>query len=626
VGEMPFNIVIQEKNGPRRMETFTQNEVTIGRVQGNDIVLPKGNISKRHSRIVLRDGKFIIVDLRSTNGTYVNGKRINAPQVLKDADKVYIGDFTLTLEPQEAEQPVLPPPSAEEPVIEEDIYPSGGDDMGDVDDIIDIDAGGSEDLGDIGDIGDISGIGEFDDVPDIPDIPEPTPTPTPRIEPRAEPAPTPPPPPQVDVDADPSQFRAELPGREALHARTAVFAAVYQAIGQQAPDGIPADDDTTRQKAEAAAKRTLDAVAKKTQAASTDGWVKQIVEEVCGMGPIGKYIDDATVSEIFVNGPRQILVKTRTGLSAAPQFFSSEDSVCLVVRRVMAQAGVPFDEEHPVAEARMSDGTRVNAVHHSVAVNGPLVTITRSSMREARLEDLASQGVLNDAMAEFLTTCVRTRRNILVCGGSGAGVGTMVGALGSVMGTGERIVTVQQVARMKLPQPLVVTLEPRPRANGCAADMQTLVGNALRMRPDRLMCHEVAGPEALDLLIAMGGGQDGTVISCYGHSARDALSRLETMMRLGGQELPSQAVREQITNSIDIVVELTRFADGSSRVTTITEVLSAEVDIITTSDIFTFNRSSDGAGGSFAPTGSTPRFFEALKKRGEHLNMAIFRG
>jgi len=393
---------------------------------------------------------------------------------------------------------------------------------------------------------------------------------------------------------------------------------------------IPDDGDVTLQKAAGAAEKTLVAVAKKLTGADTDGWAMQIAREVCGHGVITELLADEAVSEIFINGPHQVLVKRDGALEPADLIFSSEDALALVARRILASAGVPFGADEPIGEARMADGTRVNAVHHTAAVNGPLVTITRSSQQDASLDDLVAEDVLSDGMARFLEVCVQSRRNVCICGVGGAGIGTMLHAMGEAIPADERIVTVQQVARVNLPQPHVVTLEPRPQKGGPgAANMRGLVANALRMRPDRLVVDEVAAGEAMELTIAMGGAQDGTLFSTYATSAPDCLDHLETMIQMAGQDLPTRVVREQIASSLDVIVLLTRFADGNYKVTQIAEVVGTEVDIITTNDIFTFKRQDfaedGGVIGEFHASGTPPRFYEELQRRGETVDMSIFR-
>jgi pilus assembly protein CpaF len=622
-----FTIVITEKGGKPRAEVFDQGEITIGRVQGNDIVLPKGNISKRHSRIVQRDGKFIIVDLKSTNGTYVNGKRISAPQVLKDGDKLYVGDFTITLEsPDGAGQEADPEFEAEAPPPAPQPAPAADDD-----ELI------------------------FGEDEPLPPAPPPAPSKKPveaRPEPRPEPRPDPrpePPAPEPSRRIKPKESRpaaAPAPGRRhdlqialpaagALNARGAVFGSVTKALA--ADGGLPPDDDNTLERARSAAEKTLNALSKKLQGESTDGWPLQIAKEICGMGPLGELLEDGNVVEIFVNGPHQILVRrapdsSSVGIPLTPvqAFFSSDEAVALVVRRIMHAAGVKFDAEHPIAEARLHDGTRVNAVHHAATVRGPLVTISRSSTRNATLDELVAESMLSRNMAEFLELCVRARRNVCICGGPGAQIGTLMSAMATTIDDEERIVIVEQVARLKLPQSHVVTLEPRPLRGGPSpATVRDLVGNALRMRPNRVLVHEVTGGEAHELFVAMGGRQDGTIFTSYAATSRDCLDRLETMISLAGLDVQRRVVREQIASSLDIIATVTRFADGSSRVTQISEVTGVEVDLVTTQDLFTFKREGfDDTGavmGKFQATGSPPRFYDELQRRGDSVNLAIFR-
>ncbi len=649
---MSYTIVITEKGGKPRAEAFDQHELTIGRVQGNDIVLPKGNISKRHSRIVLRDGKFIIVDLKSTNGTYVNGKRISSPQVLKEADKVYIGDFTLTLEGQEGlvdGAPAAPPPSNGAPAN----GAKNGAPAAPVDDDEDGLWGREDDKAAVEDEPMVPPVKRA--LTPLPTQPRPEPPkPEPRVEARVDPKPEPrvDPKPEPRADARPERrpepraekprpaarrqdFQIELPPLVALHGRGAVFLSVTKALAGDG--GLPPDDDTTLDRARSAAEKTLNALSKKFGGASTDGWPLQIAKEVCGTGPLGDLLEDPNVVEVFVNGPHQILVRRAPDSSSvgialvpAPSFFSSDEAVALVVRRIMHAAGVKFDADHPIAEARLPDGTRINAVHHAAAVRGPLVTISRSSTRNATLDELVAETMMSKNMAEFLELCVRARRNVCVCGGPGAQIGTVMSAMASTIADDERIVVVEQVARLRLQQPHVVTLEPRPLKGGpSAATVRDLVGNALRMRPNRVIVHEVTSSEAHDLFVAMGGRQDGTLFTTYAATTRDCLDRLETLISMAGLDVQSRVVREQIASSLDVIATVTRFADGSSRVTQISEVTGVEVDLVTTQDLFTFKREGFDDGGAvmgrFQATGTPPRFYEELQRRGDSVNLAIFR-
>lgn len=630
---MSYTIVITEKGGKPRAEPFDQAEITIGRVQGNDIVLPKGNISKRHSRIVLRDGKFIIVDLKSTNGTYVNGKRISSPQVLKDADKVYIGDFTLTLEGQVGEGNGATQGRADAPANldldpDEDVFPEKDNEI----------IAPDEPIIPPGPPNGRAAAARPDPIRPPPE--EPPPPPPPKFEPRPQPAPQqarkerPPVAPPVQQSRR-QDLQIELPPQVALHGRGAVFLSVTKALA--ADGGLPPDDENTLERARSAAEKTLNALAKKFGGANTEGWPLQIAREVCGLGPLGELLEDSNVVEVFVNGPHQILVRRAPDsssvgipLTPAPSYFSSDEAVALVVRRIMHAAGVKFDADHPIAEARLPDGTRVNAVHHAAAVRGPLVTISRSSTRNATLDELVAENMLSKNMSEFLELCMRARRNVCICGGPGAQIGTLMSAMASTIDDEERIVVVEQVARLKLPQPHVVTLEPRPLKGGpSAATVRDLVGNALRMRPNRVLVHEVTSGEAHDLFVAMGGRQDGTLFTTYAATTRDCLDRLETLISMAGLDVQSRVVREQIASSLDVIITITRFADGSSRVTQISEVTGVEVDLVTTQDLFTFKREGfDDSGavqGRFQATGTPPRFYEELQRRGDNVNLKIFR-
>ena len=613
---LAYTIVITEKGGTPRSEEFEANELTIGRVNGNHIVLPKGNISKKHSRIVKKDGKFIIVDLKSTNGTYVNGNRIATPVVLKDTDKVYIGDFILQI--LEAD----PPPDANSILFQGTVDPSpmiaGPIPLSPVESPLQIDP----------------------PPPPVKTTKPPQVNPLSSVNPAIggnghDPGPAPPGPVLRLLGARTRRqpLSIDLPPQVALRGREAVFLVVSKhPLGD---GGLLPEDDL--EKTRLAAEKSLTGLAKKFVGANTEGWALQIAREVCGLGPLGELLEDPSVVEVFVNGPHQILVRRAPDSSSigiplvpVPAFFSSDEAVALVVRRIMHAAGVKFDADHPIAEARLPDGTRVNAVHHAAAVKGPLVTISRSSTRNATLDELVAETMLSKNMADFLELCIRARRNVCVCGGPGAQIGTLMSAMASTIADDERIVVVEQVARLKLLQPHVVTLEPRPLKGGpSAATVRDLVGNALRMRPNRVIVHEVTSGEAHDLFIAMGGRQDGTLFTTYAATTRDCLDRLETLISMAGLDVPSRVVREQISSSLDVIVTMTRFADGSSRVTQISEVTGVEVDLVTTQDLFTFKREGfDDTGavmGRFQATGTPPRFYEELQRRGDLVNLAIFR-
>jgi pilus assembly protein CpaF len=636
---VPYKLLVQEKGQEAKLLSFDKVEITVGRVNQNDIVLEKGNVSKKHVKIVHKDGKFVVADLKSTNGTFVNGRRINAPHVLKEDDKVTVGDFTIGIAEVEGDDDDLfagdappapavarqqtPPPEAPRPEPRpEPQRPERLDTPR----------------------------------PEVPAAPTPSPAAkaTPRVEtparfdaveplapprletPRPEMRPTPAPRKHDGLDAAP------LPSAQALAARAAVFTAVLKSLLDNkfcTELGLPLDDAASVERATATIDKMLanPQIRDRLRGVAIDGWSAQMAAELTGGGPLTALLEDQSVVEVFINGPHQVLLRRSTDasslgvpLSAGPAYFSSDEALSLVIRRMMLAAGVPFDADNPIAEARLPDGSRVNAVHQSTSVRGPLVTISRSSTRNASLQALISEGVLSKPMADFLELCVRSRRNVCVCGGPGAQVGTVLSAMVATIPDDERIVVVEQVARLKLNQPHAVTLEPRPLHGGPSpASMRDLVANALRMRPNRLVVHEVTGAEAHDLFTAMGGRQDGTLFTAYAATTRDCLDRLETLMATAGLDVQRRVLREQIAASLDIVVTVTRYSDGSSKVTEISEVTGVEVDLLTLQDLFTFKRErldENGVQGRFLTANRPPRFYDELQRRGDAVNLAIFRG
>jgi pilus assembly protein CpaF len=605
---VPYKLLVEEKGQEPKLMTFDKVEITIGRVKHNDVVLEKGNVSQKHLKLVHKDGKFVVADLRSTNGTYVNGKRINAPYVLKMEDKITVGDFTIGI--------------------------ASVEDMDDDDHLDNLD--NHDNL--------------FPEEPP-PALAPPAPAPLPKIQtpvepPRPTPAPTPQPP-RHQTPAPRKQGLVDmgtaLPPTNALQTRAAVFAAVLKSLTENkfcTDQGLPFDDAAGVERATSTIEKMLanPSVRDRLRGTSVEGWAAQMAAELTGVGRLAELLEDSSVVELFINGPHQVLVRRATEASSlgvplqdGAIYFSSEEALTLVVRRMLLAAGVPFDGNHPVAEARLQDGSRINAVHPSVSVRGPLITISRSSTRNASLDALVAEGVMSRPMAEFLELCVRARRNVCICGGPGAQVGTVLSAMAATIPEDERIVVVEQVARLRLPQPHTVTLEPRPLHGGPSpASMRDLVANGLRMRPSRIVVHEVTGAEAHDLFIAMGGRQDGTLFTSYASTSRDCMDRLETLIAIAGMDVQRRVLREQIAASLDIIVTVTRYADGSSKVTQISEVTGVEVDLLTLQDLFTFKRErfdENGAvQGRFLTSNTPPRFYDELQRRGDAVNLAIFRG
>jgi len=360
---------------------------------------------------------------------------------------------------------------------------------------------------------------------------------------------------------------------------------------------------------------------------------KEVLDEAIGLGPLEDLLADDSVTEVMVNRADQIFIERAGRIMESPVVFSSHQAVLSVIERIVTPLGRRIDESSPMVDARLKDGSRVNAVIPPVALRGPSISIRKFSKRKLVGQDLINFGSLNQGMLEFLEVAVRERRNIVVTGGTGSGKTTLLNVLSNFIPDHERIVTIEDAAELKLNQPNLVGLESRPpnlEGKGMIA-IRDLVRNALRMRPDRVVVGECRGGEALDMLQAMNTGHEGSMTTAHANSPRDALSRLEVMVLMSSVDLPMVVVREQISSALDLIIHQRRFPCGSRKVTYISEITGIESGTIQTQDIFTFKaRDQGGPGGKvrgeFAATGAVPEFYEELAERGVNVNLSIFRG
>ena len=356
----------------------------------------------------------------------------------------------------------------------------------------------------------------------------------------------------------------------------------------------------------------------------------EVFNEVAGYGPIQEYLADPLVTEIMVNGPKQIVIEHSGRLQFTERSFDDDAHVMRIIEKIVNPLGRRIDESSPMVDARLPDGSRVNAIIPPLSLEGPCLTIRKFADDCLSPDDLVSFGTMSAAMRDFLLACVRSRLNIIISGGTNTGKTTLLNALSSFIPESERIVSVEDAAELRLQQRHRIRLESRPanvEGQG-AVPIRDLVRNALRMRPDRIIIGEVRGAEALDMLQAMNTGHDGSLGTLHANGTRDAISRLETMVLMAGMELPLRAIREQIARALHLIVQLVRFRDGSRRVVSIAEVQRMENDQVVMQDIFTFERAGvDGHGnviGQFRPSGIRPLFTNLLEYEGIRLPAELF--
>lgn len=663
-----FLITLVEKGGSSQQLTFDKSEVTIGRLSGNDIVLAKGNVSKYHSRIVAKDGKFIIVDMKSTNGTYVNGKKIAAPQVVRPADKIYIGDYIINVEsPSEARSTV--PPAAARRDGARSALRSRSDEAGD--DQLDREAhedGGAEPQGEDGGDGEEhdaadeergslgsrsdslaqeeaeeeEGGHEDSEAADAEDDEGPSEAPRERAPARSMAEESIPPLEKSRMPASMAAAMARKRRERAVDPEVERYARLQKDIHDRLIEYLDLrrldmdrlGDDELWRRTEKAIRDILEQMEADHELpddVDRGELLTDVLNEALGLGPLEAFIANEDISEIMVNHANQIYVEKRGKLTLSDKVFSSNQAVMGVIERIVAPIGRRIDESSPLVDARLKDGSRVNAIIPPLSLKGPCLTIRKFKRDTLKVEDLIRYRTLTAQMAEFLEVCVKARKNIVISGGTGSGKTTTLNVISSFIPEDERIITVEDAAELQLPQEHWVQLESRPpnlEGKG-AITIRDLVKNCLRMRPDRIVVGECRSGETLDMLQAMNTGHDGSLTTLHANTPRDALARLETMVLMAGMELPVKAIREQIASAVQLIIQQTRFSDGTRKVSYITEISGMEVDIVTLQDIFYFKQegfTEDGkVKGRYVASGFVPRFYDDLQRRGIAVNMSIFR-
>ena len=358
--------------------------------------------------------------------------------------------------------------------------------------------------------------------------------------------------------------------------------------------------------------------------------VRELTDDILAHGPLERLLADDTITEIMVNGPYEVWIERQGKIFKTDVRFSDESHLRRIIVKMVAQAGRRVDESTPMVDARLADGSRVNAVLPPLSLTGPLLTIRKFAKRRLGAPELSRLGTLTSDTVDFLDRCVRARLNILISGGTGTGKTTLLNVMSGSIPEEDRVVTIEETAELQLHQRHVLRLESRTRnAEGEGEiTIRELVRNSLRMRPDRIIVGEVRGAEALDMLQAMNTGHDGSLGTLHANTPRDALTRTETMVLMAGYDLPVRAIRQQVCSALDLIVHIARVRDGSRRVMAISEVMRMESDVITLQDIFTFNQkeiANDGkVVGRLEPTGMRPSFLEKFERYGVQLHTGTF--
>ena len=567
-----FRILVDTPNREQRQIRCLHNECGIGRGDANLVMLQGWSIGQQHALIRRLGSGLHIEQLEGRAAVSINGKRINGLQgPLQDSDRIEIGDYRLQVIDEAPPAPVAAPapaPAATLQVAARDLAADAAQAL------------------------------SLDSAPTGQQI--------------AHPAELPP---------DMTSYRAS------------VHKALVKQMDLRRVDVRGMDDETLR----STTIKLIDDVlgrefADLPKSVNRRRLAKEVLDEAIGLGPLEDLLDDATVTEIMVNAHDMIFIERGGQIQKSAVNFTDDRAVLSAIERIVTPLGRRIDESSPLVDARLKDGSRVNAVIPPVALRGPSISIRKFPKHKLVGEDLVRFGSLSPAMLQFLIMAVRERKNIVVIGGTGSGKTTLLNILSNFIPDTDRVVTIEDAAELKLVQPNLVALEARPpnmEGKGHIS-IRDLVKNALRMRPDRIVVGECRGGEALDMLQAMNTGHEGSLTTAHANSPREAISRIEVMVMMAGMELPMSVVREQISSAVDLIVHQKRFPCGSRKVAHISEITGMESGTIQLQDIFAFQtRASSGPDGKvvgeFRATGAVPEFYEELANRGVAVDLGIFR-
>ncbi|MCU7802949.1 MAG: Flp pilus assembly complex ATPase component TadA [Candidatus Thiodiazotropha sp. (ex Lucinoma borealis)] len=555
-----FEILYQQGRKRRTHHTIKGDRCVIGSARHNDLVLKHRHIAKKHATLYAQNDQIHIEDLGSITGTWVNRERVINYGPLTEHDEITIGDVSLKIEIQIAQD--------QSQVLQEIAA------------------------------GDIKEASHFEHVESLNNNNE---------------------------GGQNSQQKTILYWTKIIHEQ------LISEMDLRRKDVHSMSDEQLRAEAETLLDQIISRLASELPDDIEIAKLRvSVLNEAVGLGPLERFLEDESITEIMVNNHQEVFVEREGKLVDSGESFSGDQAVLSVIERIITPLGRRIDESSPMVDARLKDGSRVNAIIPPLAIKGPSLTIRKFAKERLTFKDIVNYGSINPAMVDFLKVCVEQRKNIIVSGGTGSGKTTLLNVLSNFIPERERIITVEDAAELRLYQPNLVSLEAKPanlEGRG-AITIRELVKNTLRMRPDRIVVGECRGGEALDMLQAMNTGHDGSLTTAHANSPRDVLSRLEVMVLMAGMELPVSAIREQVASAINIIVQQTRYACGSRKITKITEVTGIEGNTIQLQDIFEFRQQGlDERGkvqGEYVATGFVPSFYEKLKAIGVAVDLSIF--
>ena len=592
-----FEFHYQHGNARRKLFRVTGDVCAIGSARSNDLVIETRMIGKRHAELRLQADGVHIRDLGSLGGCWVNRERVVEHGPLSDLDEIAIGDVSVVIQGS-------PAGGADR----SGIAPTGGP------------QGSGAKSGSGRSVLRAFGFGVAPGPGDVAAEPEErvaSDGPEPGARPPEEPSP------EAPLDARIDEQLAYWGG--IVHEQL-----LYQMDLRRKDVNRMSDEELRAESIDLIVGIIASLDAQLPGDLDRGELERNVLNESVGLGPLEQFLEDDEVTEIMVNNYREIFVEKGGRLERSRFRFSSDRTVHAVIERIITPLGRRIDESSPIVDARLKDGSRVNAIIPPLALKGPSLTIRKFPKHRLVFADLIAYGSVDANMVEFLRVCVEMRKNIVVSGGTGSGKTTLLNVLSNFIPDADRIVTIEDAAELKLAQPNLVSLESRPpnlEGKG-AVPIRDLVRNSLRMRPDRIVVGECRGGEALDMLQAMNTGHDGSLTTVHANNPRDVISRLEVLVLMAGMELPVSAIREQVASAVDLILQQSRFPCGSRKITRITEVVGVESGTVQLQDIFVFDQDGvDAEGrvqGRFRATGAIPTFYEELRRMGVAVDLDCF--